>query len=345
MKKNTQNKIYFFFIFILFIYILSKRYLLFKKLINNLFNIIDISIILPIYNSEDFLSLCLNSIINQSYRNIEIICIDDGSTDKSLEIIRQYKNKDNRLIIIHQKNQGAGKARNKGIKISKGKFISFIDSDDLYPNNYTLENMFNKAINNKVLVCGGGMKTFIQYNKTIKLLNKTNILFPNNSIIKYYNYQYDYYFQRFIYNKNFIKKNKLYFPNYLKYQDPPFFIKTMYKAKQFYALKDITYLYRASNKTILIDERRIIDNFRGIKDCLFFSKSMHLYKLYHIELCHLNEKGIINKVKKFLNSTKLKNIISQIINSIDYELLRKENYTFIKNKIYVKLARKYKNKD
>ena len=67
----------------------------------------------------------------------------------------------------------------------------------------------------------------------------------------------------------------------------------MYKAKQFYALKDITYLYRASNKTILIDERRIIDNFRGIKDCLFFSKSMHLYKLYHIELCHLNEKGNI----------------------------------------------------
>lgn len=339
MKRSSIKKKFFIFsIFILFIYIyLSKKYLLLKNVINDFFNIIDISIILPIYNSEVFLPLCLNSIINQSHKNIEIICIDDGSKDNSLEIIRQYKFKDNRLIIIHQKHQGPGIARNKGIKISKGKFIAFIDSDDLYPNKFTLELMFNKAIHNKVLICGGGMKTFIQYNKTIKLLNQTNIFFPNNSIINYYNYQYDYYYQRFIYNKNFIKKNKLYFPNYLRYQDPPFFIKTMYLAKKFYALKNITYLYRAGNKTVLTDERRIFDFFRGIKDCLLFSKSMHLYKLYYKELSHLNEIGIINKIKKFLNSKNLKDIISQVINSIDYDLLRKENYTFIKNKIYIKL--------
>ena len=222
MKKITKLLIVL--IFILFIYIyLSNNILLFKLFINNCLNIIDISIILPIYNSEHFLPLCLNSIISQSLKNIEIIAIDDGSKDNSLEILRKYKIKDNRIIIIHQKHQGPSIARNKGIKISKGKYISFIDSDDLYPNYFTLEVMLNEAIKNKVLICGGGMQTFVLNNNIIKIINNTNLVFTNNSIINYYNYQYDFYYQRFIYNKNFIKKNKLYFPNYLRYQDPPFF--------------------------------------------------------------------------------------------------------------------------
>ena len=210
-KKSIEKKIVIFFISILLTYIYLLKKFLLKKYINNFFNIIDISIILPIYNSEAFLPLCLNSIISQTLKNIEIICIDDGSTDNSLEIINQYKKKDNRLIIIHQTNQGPGIARNIGINMSKGKFIAFIDSDDIYPNNFTLELMFNKAIHNKVLICGGGMKTFNQYNKTIKLLKQTNIFFPKDSIINYSNYQYDFYYQRFIYNKNFIKKNKYIF--------------------------------------------------------------------------------------------------------------------------------------
>ena len=80
------------------------------------------------------------------------------------------------------------------------------------------------AIKNKVLICGGGIKPFIQYNNEIKFLSIFNISFPNNNIFYYSKYQYDYYYVRFIYNKNFIKKNKLYFPNYSTYEDPPFFI-------------------------------------------------------------------------------------------------------------------------
>ena len=114
--------------------------------------------------------LCLNSVISQTLSNIEIICIDDGSTDDSLKIIKEYKLKDYRITIIQQKNQGSGIARNKGIKISKGKFISFMDSDDLYPNKFILEFMFKNAIQKKVLICGGGMRVFVQDNNTIKLL-------------------------------------------------------------------------------------------------------------------------------------------------------------------------------
>ena len=147
-------------------------------------------------------------------------------------------------------------------------------------------------------------------------------------------YQYDYYYQRFIYNKNFIKKNKLYFPNYLRYQDPPFFIKTMGLAKKFYALKNVTYYYRASYKNLKINERKITDIYKGIRDCLKISKSMNLNKLYFLILSRLNIKCFINQAKKFIKSNNLKEIIYQIIVNIDYDLLKKNNFTFIIDKFY-----------
>ena len=89
-----------------------------------------ISIIIPIYNSEKLLSPCLDSVTNQTYNNLEIILINDGSTDHSSKIIKEYANKDHRIKIIEEKNQGQSAARNQGLKIAKGEYISFIDSDD-----------------------------------------------------------------------------------------------------------------------------------------------------------------------------------------------------------------------
>lgn len=89
-----------------------------------------ISIIVPIYNVEKYLSKCLESIINQTYTNLEIICVIDGSPDNSLEICRQYAEKDKRIIIIEQENQGLSAARNIGIAAAKGEYTIFLDSDD-----------------------------------------------------------------------------------------------------------------------------------------------------------------------------------------------------------------------
>lgn len=89
-----------------------------------------ISIIIPIYNSAEYITRCLDSIVNQTYKNLEIICVNDGSTDESLKILKKYKNKDNRIIIIDKKNEGVSAARNDGIKKSTGQYITFIDADD-----------------------------------------------------------------------------------------------------------------------------------------------------------------------------------------------------------------------
>lgn len=108
-------------------------------------NIMDkvISVIIPVYNIEKYLVRCLESIINQSYTKLEIILIDDGSTDNSGKICDDYKNRDNRIIVVHKKNEGVSQARNFGISIATGEFLSFVDGDD------TIEkDMFLTLINN-----------------------------------------------------------------------------------------------------------------------------------------------------------------------------------------------------
>ena len=113
-----------------------------------------ISVIVPVYNVEKYLDKCINSLINQSYNNLEIILIDDGSTDNCGEICDKYALKDNRIKVIHKKNEGLSAARNLGISISKGDYIIFIDSDDWVDKEILLK-LLNliKKYNSDIAVC------------------------------------------------------------------------------------------------------------------------------------------------------------------------------------------------
>ena len=106
-----------------------------------------VSIIVPIYNAEKYLARCIESLTKQTYENIEIILINDGSKDNSLAICNEYKAKDKRIVVIDQENSGVGKTRNKGIDVSKGKYIVFVDSDD-FANTNLIEVLVNEAKKN-----------------------------------------------------------------------------------------------------------------------------------------------------------------------------------------------------
>lgn len=95
-----------------------------------------LSIIIPVYNTAVFLQQCLDSILNQELEDIEIICVNDGSTDRSLEILENNAQKDSRIIIINQENQGVSVARNNGLKNAKGEYVGFVDADDFISKNY-----------------------------------------------------------------------------------------------------------------------------------------------------------------------------------------------------------------
>ena len=89
-----------------------------------------VSVIVPVYNVEKYLKKCLDSLVNQTLKDIEIICVNDGSTDNSLQILQEYANTHPNIVIVDQENQGVSLARNNGIKKAKGGYIGFVDPDD-----------------------------------------------------------------------------------------------------------------------------------------------------------------------------------------------------------------------
>ena len=113
-----------------------------------------VSIIVPIYNTAKYLPKCLNSITNQTHQNLEIILVDDGSTDNSGQIADSYASKDRRIKVIHQKNAGQSTARNNGLKRASGKYISFIDSDDQIDSHFIEKLLSAYNHNTSISVCG-----------------------------------------------------------------------------------------------------------------------------------------------------------------------------------------------
>ena len=89
-----------------------------------------ISVIVPVYNVEKYLPMCLNSILAQTFKDFEVVCVDDGSTDNGLAILQEYAQKDKRIKVIHQENQGLVGARNSGVRVARGEYLYFVDSDD-----------------------------------------------------------------------------------------------------------------------------------------------------------------------------------------------------------------------
>ena len=112
---------------------------------------LEVSVIIPVYNSEKYILRCIKSILNQTFKNFELICIDDGSKDNSYRIIKELKKIDKRIKLIKQENSGPSKARNNGIKIANGKYIAFIDSDDYIEKDY-IENMLDVASNSDIVI-------------------------------------------------------------------------------------------------------------------------------------------------------------------------------------------------
>ena len=111
-----------------------------------------VSVIIPVYNAAEFLKDGLNSLLKQTLREIEIICVDDGSTDGSLVILKEFEKADARIRVIHQENQGAGAARNNGMDVARGKYLAFLDADDFFEKNM-LKAAYDRAEETEAEVC------------------------------------------------------------------------------------------------------------------------------------------------------------------------------------------------
>lgn len=197
------------------------------------------SIIVPVYNVAKYLKTCLDSLIQQTLKDIEIICIDDGSTDGSLEILEQYAAKDKRIIIIKQPNSGQGTARNKGLKIARGKYIQFLDSDDFYELN-CCEILYKTMEKTNVdVTC---FQPYVKYEAYSFRETEDNSYFK----LKYDKLQsmqpdmirkIDINCWNKIFRKSFLDKYKIKFPEKLHFEDVGFFWFWASKAENIYFLK------------------------------------------------------------------------------------------------------------
>lgn len=240
-----------------------------------------ISIIIPIYNCEYYIEQCIISIQNQNLKELEIVCIDDGSTDASARIVESLMKKDNRIKLFTQPNQGAGKARNHGIQKARGKYLAFLDADDYYLDVNALEKMVTLCEEKKVPVCGSLLKR-LENGKEIEesLFQHLKEELYEKKIYQNIEFQLDYNYINFIFDREMILKNKIVFPDYRRFQDPPFMVKAMYHAKQFVVADTYLYCYRRPEMTARFTAERVIDLLKGLTDNLEFAKEHNLDKLF-----------------------------------------------------------------
>lgn len=226
------------------------------NIIKNLFkkNDIDISIIIPVYNSEKYLTECLDSLLNQSLKKIEIICIDDSSTDNSYSILLDYKNKDKRIRVFNQEHSNAGDARNIGIKKAKGKYLLFLDSDDFFEENLCQTAYYYADYSDADILLFGGYK----YNDKTKIKDKLpgllNIEYtPLNRIFSPAEVREHLYHLTSsapwskLFKKSFIVKNKILFQSLTNANDVYFTRISMTLAKKIFAVNEPLVYYRVNH--------------------------------------------------------------------------------------------------
>ena len=243
---------------------------------------IKISVIIPVYNMERYIRECLDSILAQTLKEIEVICVDDGSTDSSYAILSEYHENYPNIIVLHQENQGAASAQNKGLEYAGGKYVCFMGSDDYYAQDNALEQLFINAEQNHACVCGGDFISVWPDGRK----KRTKKWFEQNQMVAFKDYGNYYCYTNYIILLELLRKYNITFPPYRRYQDPPFFLNVMIHAQEFYAINEMIYVYRVGHKKEQMPFNKVMDLLNGIRDCFQMAKDHNLIKAYEEQLNH-----------------------------------------------------------
>ena len=260
-----------------------------------------ISVIVPVYNTEKYLEECISSIVDQTFKDIEIICIDDGSTDNSLKILKDFEKRDDRITVIHQENQGPSKAKNVGLNHAKGEYVIFIDSDDFFELTafeqcYSLANelSFDFMIFKLLNFDNESRETVYRRNFEMKWLKEKvgSDVFNYNDISQNF-FKVSPTTAGKFYKRELLKD--LRFNEQLIFEDNPFFVTTLLKADRIYFHDSYLYNRRLRNDSITHS------NFQSFSDCVeiyeIIIKILEDYNVYDF----LKEQVLRNQCKDIFN--------------------------------------------
>lgn len=309
-----------------------------------------ISIIIPVYNTEKYLKCCIESVRKQSYRNIEIILVNDGSTDQCARICNEYAQYDNRIRVIHKNNKGLAEARNDGIKCSRGSYLAFIDSDDFIHRQY-IEVLYENCrkyeseiaiLDYERVDCDAADENYV-----VQKLKKYTTECVSGKAANYRIYEYEYYVKTIMACAKLIKKelfNGICFPPGRIHEDEATIYKLLYNAKKVVYINLKLYFYRRNPNGIMLSEfsekrLQLIDALeerlqfyeehkekKGGKD-LYNLTLDYEYSVLHQFYCklkfHMNNSEILQeKLRK-----KQKQIYLILIKEQGFRLKRKIKYT------------------
>ena len=248
----------------------------------------EISIIIPVYNTGPFLRKCLDSVLAQTFEDMEIICVNDGSTDDSLSILREYTAKDKRLVIIDKSNGGVASARNTGIRAAAGAYIGFVDSDDwIEPETYATAIKY--MTNDVDLVCWS-----MHFLGNIEQEKKISKIFADNLSGKFAadpkkKFALSTTICDKLFKKSIIEDNDIYIKENIRYEDTWFLWKYMLHVRTFFCLEQKFYHYLLHQESFMAsryDEK----NSEHLTD--------HLYGLYEVYL-HYDKYGAASEYREF----------------------------------------------
>ena len=258
-----------------------------------------ISVIVPVYNVEKSLEKCLDSLINQTLKELEIICINDGSTDSSVDILNQYAKKDARIKIIDQPNLGVSAARNAGMRIASGKYIGFVDSDDWIDVDY-FGRLYNAAEKHGAdIACCSILRAYSGGKLKTKLKIKEEAIYTN-AAEKFKKLEIPR--KCYVYNKIYLREKlqqlNLNFKEGVYFEDIGFTIRALYHMQTVATVPGPTYYYRVNTQSITrqMTDRKQQDLLAAREDFLEFAQKHHLYdcgeKWYILRKIFYNFMGI-----------------------------------------------------
>lgn len=299
-----------------------------------------ISVIVPVYNVEKYLKKCVDSITSQTYKNLEILLVDDGSTDSSGQICNEFEKNDARIKVIHKKNGGLSDARNAGLDRAKGQYYAFIDSDDYIQDN-TIEIMLNAIKKNKSEIAVCNMIRFLEEGETVQFYCPTDheVLYQGNQRYKTLN-------QPSVCNKLFEAKlfEGIRFPKGKYYEDTFVYHEVLYRANSIVLTGTDSYWYLSREDSILGQPQyteRYFDFIEAVyKRADFLLK--HDVQPYAKEACLSLYAAIANAESNIEENTKTieKFLIARKQYTLAYnELMKMKNQIGIKQKLRLMLLK------
>ena len=289
---------------------------------------IKVSVIIPVYNQEKYLDGCLLSVTNQSLKDIEIICVNDGSTDKSLEILNYWKGKDNRIVLVTGPNGGYGRAMNKGLEIAKGEYIGIVEPDD-FIDLKMYEILYEGAKKNDLDICKGDFYRYYEddfnnkryeYGSLSGNLDDYNVVFDP----KKYKKSFDFYMITCcgIYKKLLIDSKKVRYNETpgASYQDNGFYFRTFSNASKIMLINYPVYIYRCDNPNSSINQKDKVyaadKEFDFIKNNLENDDLWEEYKYQYIKLRILTSFYTIDRIGEKYREEYAQNLKLYIENTI-----------------------------